>query len=333
MQIWKIVYNVICLRKLTKFLNHPHKMKKLLQLLFTLFFTLTFFAQDEKETEIDFEKIEKSMVYQTGVIKLEGGNASINVPKGFKFIDAKQAQYVLHDLWGNPEDTSIQGAIVPENTGVTYSDCWLFTISFDAMGFVKDDDAKDVNYEELLTEMKTDISTQSVEREKAGYGTMQLIGWASKPFYDEKLKVLHWAKELKFNRDSINTLNYDLRVLGRKGVYVLSAVGSIKQLPEIKKSISNVLTSIQFNEGEKYANFDSSTDTVAAWTIGGLVAGKVLAKVGFFAIIAKFGKFIVIGLIAAFAAVKKFFFGNKNQEVTRPKTEDIAEVSIVKTEE
>ncbi len=308
-------------------------MKKLLQFLFTLFFTTTFFAQDEKETKIDFEKVEKSMVYQTGVIKLEAGNASLNVPKGFKFIDAKQAQYVLHDLWGNPEDASIQGAIVPENTGITYSDCWLFTISFDPMGFVKDDDAKDVNYEELLTEMKTDISAQSVEREKAGYGTMQLVGWASKPFYDEKLKVLHWAKELKFNKDSINTLNYDLRVLGRKGVYVLSAVGSIKQLPEIKKSISNVLTSIQYNEGEKYANFDSSTDSVAAWTIGGLVAGKVLAKVGFFAIIAKFGKFIVIGIIAAFAAVKKFFFGNKNQEVTKPKTEEIAAENTLKTDE
>ena len=38
------------------------------------------------------------------------------------------------------------------------------------------------------------------------------------------------------------------------------------------------------------ADFDSKIDNVAAWTIGGLVAGKVLAKAGFFAIILKFIK-------------------------------------------
>ena len=306
-------------------------MKKILQYVFILFFAINLFAQAEKEAEIDFDAVEKSMKYQTGIIKLESGNATLNVPKGFKFIDGKQAQYVLHDLWGNPEDTTIQGAIIPENTGVTYSDCWLFTVSFDPMGFVKDDDAKDVDYDELVEEMKTDIAAQSEERAKAGYGTMKLIGWASKPFYDEKLKVLHWAKEIKFNKDTVNTLNYDLRVLGRKGVYVLSAVGSMQQLADIKKNINNVLTSIQYNEGEKYGNFDSSTDSVAAWTIGGLVAGKVLAKVGFFAIIAKFGKFIVIGLIAAFAAVKKFFFGNKEQIVSRQPLEEVSEENFSKT--
>ena len=300
-------------------------MKTPLQLLFFLMCATSIFAQDPKEEKLDYEAIEKTMKYQTGNIPLEAGNAILKVPKGFKYIDGKQAQYVLRDLWGNPDDPTVQGAIIPENTGVTYSDCWLFTISYDAMGFVKDDDAKDVDYDELISEMKTDIDAQSIERAKAGYGTMKLIGWASKPYYDEKLKVLHWAKEIKFNNDTINTLNYDLRVLGRKGVYVLSAVGSMKQLPDIKKNISSVLNSIEYNEGEKYANFDSSTDTVAAWTIGGLVAGKVLAKVGFFAIIAKFGKFIVIGLIAAFAAVKKFIFGNKNQQVSNPNKETVAD--------
>lgn len=286
------------------------------------------FAQKDSTT-YDFEKIEKSMAYQTGKIKLENGNATLNVPKGFKFINAKNAQYVLHDLWGNPEDQTIQGAIIPEKVGVTQSGCWLFTVTFDPMGFVKDDDAKDVNYDDLLTEMKKDISDANPEREKAGYGKMNLIGWASKPFYDENKKVLHWAKELKFNNDSINTLNYDLRILGRKGVFVLSAVGSIGQLKEIKPSIETIISSIEFNEGEKYGNFDTSTDSVAAWTIGGLVAGKVLAKVGFFAVIAKFGKVILLALVAGIAAAKKFLFGKKEQVMTKPKEEEVAELPKV----
>ena len=56
----------------------------------------------------------------------------------------------------------------------------------------------------------------NIERKKLGYSTLNLVGWASKPYYDGKNKVLHWAKELKVEGDEGNTLNYDVRVLGRK---------------------------------------------------------------------------------------------------------------------
>jgi uncharacterized membrane-anchored protein len=132
-------------------------MKKLFLILVTIFgITLNTFAQKDstKTAEIDYDKIETSMNYQTGKIVLTAGNAVLNVPKGFKFINAKNAQYVISDLWGNPKDTTILGALVPENSGVTYSDCYLFTITYDGMGFVKDDDAKDTNYDDLLKDMK-----------------------------------------------------------------------------------------------------------------------------------------------------------------------------------
>ncbi|MDI1255154.1 MAG: DUF2167 domain-containing protein [Flavobacterium sp.] len=293
-------------------------MKKLL-LFFALFITsISGYSQVEDTATVSVETIEKSMKYEIGKIKLAAGNGTLNVPKGFKFLNAEQSQYVLKDLWGNPEDKTILGALVPENKGVLQEDSWLFTINYDGMGFVKDDDAEDIDYDEMLDNIKAEIKKDNPERIQQGFPSYELIGWASKPYYDKDKKVLHWAKEIKFGTDSINTLNYDLRVLGRKGVYILSAVANIKQLPEVKGNINNVISSIEFDKGEAYSDFDSNTDTIAAWTIGGLVAGKVLAKVGFFAIILKFGKFIALGLIAAWAAVKKFFFGKKDQEVSRP---------------
>jgi len=301
-------------------------MKKLL-LSFLLFIGLTAqnFAQGEDTTTVDIAAIEKSLVYQTGKIEFPNENAVLNVPKGFKFLDAKQAQYVMKDLWGNPEDLTLLGALVPEKKGVLGDDSWLFTINYDGMGYVKDDDAKDMDYDELLTEIQEDIKTQNEERKKLGFSSATLVGWASKPFYDENKKVLHWAKEFDFDDSETNTLNYDLRVLGRKGVFILSAVAPIEQLPEVKANMDSVISSVQFSEGNTYSDFDSSTDSVAAWTIGGLVAGKVLAKVGFFAVLAKFGKFIVVGIIAAFAGLKKFVFGKKDQEVTKPQLEEATE--------
>ena len=295
-------------------------------LLFLLLWTISIpkmIAQEPDTLKAYYDKIEKSFNYESGKITLTEGNGTLNVPKGFKFLNGEQTQYVLSNLWGNPEDKSILGSLVPDGKGVTHADSWMFVISYQGDGYVKDDDAGDIDYTDLLKTMKEDVVAENEERKKAGYPEVQLIGWASTPFYDNNLKVLHWAKELQFGQDKEHTLNYDLRVLGRKGMYNISAVAGVNQLAEVKASIPGIIKSVEFDQGNKYLDFDADTDTVAAWTIGGLVAGKVLAKVGFFAILAKFGKFIVIGIIAGFAAIKKFLFGDKNQVVTKP-TEETA---------
>jgi uncharacterized membrane-anchored protein len=286
-------------------------------------------GQKQDTTAIDLTKIEKSLTYKTGKIEFPTGHASLNVPKGYKFLDGKQTQYVLKDLWGNPEDTSILGAILPEKRGVLEDKSWMFVVTYNEEGFIKDDDADDINYDDLLVDMKEDIAAENIERAKTGYDSYELVGWASKPYYDSNLKVLHWAKEMKFAKATTNTLNYDLRVLGRKGMFNISAVANMSELAEVKASIPNIVNSVQYENSYKYSDFDSSTDNIAAWTIGGLVAGKVLAKVGFFAIFLKYIKFILIGLAAAFGAVKKFLFKNKDQETTRPIEEEKDEIADV----
>jgi len=297
-------------------------MKKTLVFLFLVaFFIPKIFAQEPKNND---ELFEKTLNYQSGKIVLPEGDGTLNVPKGFKFLNAEQTQGILTILWGNPEDKTVLGSLVPDGKGVTHSDSWMFVINYQGDGFVKDDDANDIDYDDLLKTMKEDFLAENEERKKGGYPEIELIGWASKPYYDSNLKVLHWAKELKFGQDQTNTLNYDLRILGRKGMYNISAVAGMSELAEVKASIPGILKSVEFNQGHKYLDFDADTDTVAAWTIGGLVAGKVLAKVGFFAILAKFGKIIVIGIIAAFAGFKKFLFGKKDQVVSKPQEEEIA---------
>jgi len=300
-------------------------MKKTLVFLFLMtVFSPKLLAQTNDTLAAYYDKIEKSFKYESGKITLSAGEGTLNVPKGFKFLNAAQTQDVLSNLWGNPEDKSVLGSLVPDGKGVTHSNSWMFVISYQGDGFVKDDDAGDIDYDDLLKTMKEDVQAENEERKKGGYPEVQLVGWASKPYYDNNLKVLHWAKELKFGTDEANTLNYDLRVLGRKGMYNISAVAGMSELAEVKASIPGILKSVEFNQGHKYLDFDADTDTVAAWTIGGLVAGKVLAKVGFFAILAKFGKIIVIGIIAAFAGLKKFLFGKKDQVVSKPQEEEIA---------
>jgi uncharacterized membrane-anchored protein len=82
----------------------------------------------------------------------------------------------------------------------------------------------------------------------------------------------------------------------------------------VKRDISKVLNIAEFTEGNKYSDFDPKIDEVAAWGIGALVAGKVLAKVGVFAFLGKFLKIIILGIGALFAGIFKFFKRKKQDE-------------------
>jgi uncharacterized membrane-anchored protein len=265
------------------------------------------FAQEIDSVQLFYDQVEAGLNYQQGTIKLSNGIGTINVPKEFRYLDAKQSAFVLHEVWGNPLDTTTLGMLVPAHLKLTSQDSWAFIITYDEMGYVKDDDADEIDYEELLEEMRTDMVEANEHRKLEGYDPITLVGWASEPYYDTDKKVLHWAKELKFGEGETNTLNYNVRMLGRKGVLVLNAVGYMDQLQDVKNNIPSVTASFAFGDGNKYSDFDPEIDEVAAWTIGGLVAGKVLAKAGIFALVLKNIKLIGLALVGLFSAGWKFF--------------------------
>jgi uncharacterized membrane-anchored protein len=295
-----------------------------LSVLVTVFFSTILFAKGNKDSvamliakqQKFVDSVDNSMKYETGNIVLTGGVAKLNVPAGFKFLNPDQSNYVLSELWGNPPQTGILGMLFPESSGPFGEKSYAFIITYDASGYVKDDDADKIDYDDLLKEIQKDEIEDNKTRVAQGYGAINMVGWASKPFYDKTNKVLHWAKNLHFSGADENTLNYEVRILGRKGVLSMNAVATMNELDSVKKDIDKVLAMPSFTDGNTYKDFDSKTDNVAAWTIGGLVAGKVLLKVGFWAIIGKFllagWKFILIGIVAVWAGIKKFF-GKKPQ--------------------
>jgi uncharacterized membrane-anchored protein len=295
-------------------------MKKfVLSIVATVALLTTTMAKGEKDSLAILEKaqlafidsVDNAMKYEKGAIALSSGSVTLNVPAGFKYLNKEQSNYILTDLWGNPPRTDILGMLFPEAGGPFAEKSYAFVITFDPMGYVKDDDADKINYDDLLKEMQEGEAEENKERVKQGYSSIHMVGWASKPFYDKTNKVLHWAKNLKFGDAEENTLNYEVRILGRKGVLSMNAVATMSELNEVKKDIDKVLAIPSFTAGNTYKDFDSKTDNVAAWTIGGLVAGKVLLKVGVWAAIVKFlawgWKFILIGIVAVWGAVKKFF--------------------------
>jgi uncharacterized membrane-anchored protein len=179
---------------------------------------------------------------------------------------------------------------------------------------VKDEDAGKINYDDLLKKMEAGIAENNKARQEQGYPAITLLGWAAPPHYDATTHKLYWAKKLKFEGAEGDTLNYSIRMLGRKGVLELNAIAAVDQFAEIDAQTPQILGMVDFRAGNRYADFDPKVDKVAKYGIAALVAGGVLAvaaKAGFFKLLlvgliaAK--KFVIIGVIAVVAFFKKRF--------------------------
>jgi len=290
---------------------------KFFVLLFALSFAATAFvrAQDTNALSPKVVALLKSLKYQQGEIDLRGGLAKLTVPKDFNFLGSDDAETVLVKLWGNPPDGQKPlGLLIPAGMTPATSNAWVVTIEYSEEGFVKDDDANKINYDDLLKKMQKGVVKANEERKKEGYPTVELLGWAAPPRYDSAAHKLYWAKKLKFEGENGDTLNYNIRILGRKGVLELTAVAKAEQFDVIDKQTPEILGMVDFKEGSRYADFNPKVDKVAKYGIATLVAGGALAAAakfgllkGLWIFILAAKKFIVIGLVAIAAFFKKMF--------------------------
>lgn len=268
-------------------------------------------AQDaDGDTKV--QQFLNSLHYRNGTVDVSGAHAKLALSPEFRFLDASDAQRVLSDLWGNPPDTAVLGMLVPTAAPLSDPDkSWAVVITYKDDGHVSDADAAKIDYDQMLKEMQESTREENPERKKQGYAELQLVGWAAKPHYDAATNKIYWAKELAFGDQHEHTLNYDIRALGRGGYLSLNAVAGMKQLPMVESEMQKVLAMTEFDAGQRYGDFNASTDKVAAYGLGALVVGAIAAKAGLFAkliallIVAK--KFIIIGVLALLAGLRKLF--------------------------
>jgi uncharacterized membrane-anchored protein len=274
-------------------------------------------AAEEQMAGLD--SVIQSMDFKKGSYILKSDLATITIPQGFTFLEANDAHYILTDIWGNPEDKTVLGMLVPESADLLNSDAWAIVYTYEEDGHVEDDDAEDIDYDEMLKDMQKQSREYNAERTKEGYPAVEVIGWAQKPYYDAATHKLYWAKELEFGGDSLHTLNYNIRMLGRKGVLVMNVIAGMNQLPLVNNNIKNIIASTEFNKGNRYEDFDSSSDKIAEYGIGGLIAGGVLAKTGLLAklglLITKIWKVVAIAAIALIGFFRNKLGSKKNKEV------------------
>jgi uncharacterized membrane-anchored protein len=274
-------------------------------------------AESPAETGAAEESVSEgpALSYQTGNIVLPNKVATLHLAGNYRYLDPAETEKLLV-AWGNQPGNETQGSIVPTEVDPLTPEGWAVILTYENDGHVDDSDAKDIDYDDMLKDMKQGTEDNNEARKQAGYEAVHLLGWAEKPHYDSEAKKLYWAKELQFEGSGSNTLNYDVRVLGREGVLSMNAVASIGQLTQIRSDMKPLIQVAEFNEGYRYAEFNSKTDRMAEYGLGALIAGGVAAKLGLFgklfALLVAFKKIILVGLVAIGSFVAKMFGKKKD---------------------
>ena len=281
---------------------------------FVASFSPVSFAQDAEPEEDAASKAiwdaaGAAMVHGPSAVPLND-QAQLALPAGYGFVPQKEGAAVM-DMLGNQTDERFIGLIFPESEDSS----WFVTVDYEPSGYIKDDDAKDWDADELLQSLKDGTEAGNEHRREIGVSEIQVTRWVEKPAYDAQAHRLVWSAEAreKGGQDTDPVVNYNTYVLGREGYVSLNLITSASSVEGDKPAVHELLAATSFNEGKRYGDFNSSTDKVAAYGLAALVGGIAAKKLGLLAAIGvfvvKFAKVFIIGAAAAGGAVMKFLKG------------------------
>ncbi len=252
-------------------------------------------------TAQDKAKKESSILEGPATARLEK-YAELKVPAGFTFLDGNQTRAMMRRA-GEPVSGNELGFLRPTNGG------WAVYFEFSDIGYIKDAEKEKLDPVKLLKSYKDGTEHANKERAKNGVPPLEVIGWDKEPIYDAATHNLEWC--LRARSEGQFILNYNTRLLGRKGVMELVLVVDPEDLDATIPEYRKLIEGHQFTTGESYAEYRPG-DKLATYGLGALVLGGAAvagAKLGLFAWIAvffkKLGKAVILVVVAVAAAIKK----------------------------
>lgn len=270
-------------------------------------------APRQGPTEAQVKAIVEDLHPQTGDVAVPQAGATLHLGKSFYYLPPAEAKRVIVDLWGNPPAVAndVLGLVMPAGKAVT-DDSWGAVVTYENAGYVTDDDAQSADYDGILKQLREGTEARNEERRSQGYPGMHVVGWAQAPSYDRASHAVIWARDLRVDGATTDSLNYDVRVLGRQGVLSLNMLWDMPHLAEVRQAAATFGRTAQFDGGRAYADFDESKgDKRAGYGLAGLVAAGVgvaaAKKLGFLALALGFGKKFLVLIAIGGAAIARFF--------------------------
>lgn len=236
-----------------------------------------------------------------------GKRATIAIPDDYVFLDADETRRYVEWSENIPSDEEYL-------FGPTHDE-WEAYFAFSEDGYIKDDEKLDAD--ELLATLRENQAASNIERRRRGWPELEIEGWHVPPRYNPTSRTLEWAMRLK-DESGGATVNYNTRLLGRKGTMTVQLVTSPENFDASLAEFKSSLDGFAYSAGERYADYKPG-DRVAEYGLAALITGGAVAvagKKGFFGAIAAFfaatWKLLLAGLVGAGAWLRSLMKSRKD---------------------
>lgn len=131
------------------------------------------------EAEMDSAFEAASNVVKAGPADIPlAAQATLKLPEGYGFIPAAETRRLLEAM-GNMTSDRMQGMIMPHDENAN----WFMVVSYEDAGYIKDDDAKNWDADELLSSIREGTEAANEERRARSIPEMEVVGWIERPQY------------------------------------------------------------------------------------------------------------------------------------------------------
>lgn len=228
-----------------------------------------------------------------------GDEAEIKIEDGWRFVPKESMKEFDEKTKNLYNDTELGVLIAPSDAKGSF---WAF-FTFDPIGYIKDAASEKLDADSMWSQMTENSKAANEERKKLGYPEMNLLQWVVPPKYNPADQRLEWS--YSFGSRNHTVINYNTRILGRKGVMEVVLVPN-GELDASLPLFNETLMGFDFRSGSKYSEYIQG-DKLAEAGLAALVVGGLGAAAASTGLLAKMWKFIVLIFVAVASRVKAFW--------------------------
>ena len=221
--------------------------------------------------------------------------AELNLPEGYAAVSGADARRISE---------AMRNPVGDQNFTLVFTDKWYIKFMFDDMGYVKEDEKGSLDAKAIFESIREGTERANAERAKRGWPPLKLVGWQEPPHYDEQTHNLTWAILAESN--GVPVINYDTRILGRRGVMRVKLVTDPETLPTAVAEFKTFLNGYSFKKGNRYAEWVQG-DKVAAVGLTALITGGAAAVAVKSGLLKSLWKVLAVAGVASLAFVRKLF--------------------------